>query len=132
MKYFCLTFAALLIGQSAFAADCVDPQTQQEMNACAAQEYQKADGQLNATYQQMLTRASEKQRELLTVAQRAWLQVRDADCKFVSSGAEGGSAQSLAWNQCLADKTRDRNAFLTSLSQCDEGDLSCPLPPSGN
>lgn len=31
-------------------------------------------------------------------------------------------------NQCLAEKTADREAFLASMMQCEEGDLSCPLP----
>lgn len=33
-------------------------------------------------------------------------------------------------NQCLADKTAEREAFLASLLQCEEGDMSCPLPPA--
>lgn len=32
-------------------------------------------------------------------------------------------------NQCLADKTNEREAYLATLMQCEEGDLSCPLPP---
>lgn len=35
-------------------------------------------------------------------------------------------------NQCLADKTAEREAFLASLLQCEEGDMSCPLPPPIN
>ena len=31
-------------------------------------------------------------------------------------------------NQC-GGKTVEREAFLASLMQCEEGDLSCPLPP---
>jgi len=33
-------------------------------------------------------------------------------------------------NQCMTEKTNERDAFLASLMQCEEGDLSCPLPPS--
>ena len=32
-------------------------------------------------------------------------------------------------NQCLAEKTAEREAFLATLMQCEEGDLSCPLSP---
>lgn len=129
MKFTLPVIAGLLLTQTAFAAECSNAQTQQEMNACAATEYRKADQQLNETYQAIIKRASPAQRELLTLAEDAWIKVRDADCKFVSSGAEGGSAQGLVHSQCLTDKTRERTNFLSSLTQCDEGDLSCPLPP---
>ena len=55
--------------------------------------------------------------------------LRDADCAFIGSGTEGGSVQPMIVNQCLAEKTVEREAFLASLMQCEEGDLSCPLPP---
>ncbi len=129
MKFTLPVIAGLLLAQTALAAECSNAQTQQEMNTCAAAEYQKADQQLNETYQAMFKRANPAQRELLTQAEQAWIKVRDADCKFVSSGAEGGSAETLVHSQCLTDKTRERTNFLSSLEQCDEGDLSCPLPP---
>ncbi|MBV4412142.1 DUF1311 domain-containing protein [Enterobacteriaceae bacterium YMB-R22] len=129
MKYTLPVIAGLMLTQTALAADCGNIQTQQEMNACAAAEYQKADQNLNETYQAILQRATPQQRQLLAEAEQAWIKVRDADCKFVSSGAVGGSAQALVLNQCLTDKTRERINFLSALTQCDEGDLSCPLPP---
>ncbi|MBK4716674.1 MULTISPECIES: lysozyme inhibitor LprI family protein [Tenebrionibacter/Tenebrionicola group] len=129
MKYTLPVIAGLMLTQTALAADCGNIQTQQEMNACAAAEYQKADQNLNETYQAILQRATPQQRQLLAEAEQAWIRVRDADCKFVSSGAVGGSAQALVLNQCLTDKTRERINFLSALTQCDEGDLSCPLPP---
>ncbi|MGX5872091.1 lysozyme inhibitor LprI family protein, partial [Enterobacter cloacae] len=32
-------------------------------------------------------------------------------------------------SQCLTEKTVEREAFLASLMQWEEGDLSCPLTP---
>jgi hypothetical protein len=58
--------------------------------------------------------------------------LRDADCAFIASGAEGGSVQPMLINQCMADKTVEREAFLASLLQCEDGDQSCPLPPPIN
>jgi len=49
---------------------------------------------------------------------------------LIASGTEGGSVQPMIHNQCLHDKTAEREAFLASLMQCEEGDLSCPLPPA--
>lgn len=131
MKRMLLTCAALLLSHPALADDCVNASTQSEMNGCAVAQYQAADQKLNETYQNALTRAATAQKALLKKAQSAWVAVRDADCALISSGTEGGSAQVMVANQCLADKTAEREAFLASLLQCEEGDMSCPLPPAG-
>ena len=99
------------------------------MNSCTAQQYQAADKTLNQTYQSAIKRADAPQRELLKKAQQAWIALRDADCAFIGSGTQGGSIQPMIVNQCLADKTNEREAYLATLMQCEEGDLSCPLPP---
>ena len=39
------------------------------------------------------------------------------------------AACSLIISQCLTEKTVEREAFLASLMQCEEGNLSCPLTP---
>nr|WP_318382095.1 lysozyme inhibitor LprI family protein [uncultured Enterobacter sp.] len=124
---FCLS--ALLLSAPAFADECANASTQSDLNACAWSQYQAADQKLNATYQSAVKRAEAPQRELLKKAQLAWITLRDADCAFISSGTEGGSVQPMIDNQCLHDKTVEREAYLASLLQCEEGDLSCPLPP---
>ena len=119
MKRILLTCAALLLSGQALADDCANASTQAEMNTCAVTQYQTADKELNETYQNALKRAAPPQQELLKKAQTAWIAMRDADCALISSA-----------NQCLADKTAEREAFLASLLQCEEGDMSCPLPPA--
>jgi Uncharacterized protein conserved in bacteria len=76
-----------------------------------------------------IKRAAAPQQALLKKAQQAWIALRDADCAFIGSGTEGGSVQPMIVNQCLAEKTMEREAFLASLMQCEEGNLSCPLSP---
>lgn len=131
MNRILLTCAALLLSSQALADDCANASTQTEMNTCAAAQFQAADKKLNETWHNALTRAAPPQRELLKKAQSAWIALRDADCALLSSGTEGGSAQAMIASQCLVDKTAERDAFLASLLQCEEGDLSCPLPPAG-
>ena len=131
MNRIVLTCAALLLSSPALAEDCTNANTQTEMNTCAAEQFKTADAKLNDTYQNALKRAAPTQRELLKKAQVAWITLRDADCALISSGTEGGSVQSMIASQCLTDKTNEREAFLASLLQCEEGDLSCPLPPAG-
>ncbi|WP_312981443.1 lysozyme inhibitor LprI family protein [Atlantibacter sp.] len=130
MKRMGLTVIALLMSSAALAQDCEKAATQMELNQCAGEEYKKADGELNAAYKKVFTRASKEQQDLLKQSQNAWIKVRDADCNFIASGVEGGSIQPMIFSQCLADKTRERTAYLDSLLQCEEGDLSCPLPPA--
>lgn len=130
MNRILLTCVALLASSQALADDCANASTQAEMNSCAVAQYQAADKALNKTFQNALKRATPPQQELLKKAQTAWIAVRDADCALISSGTEGGSAQTMISSQCLADKTAEREAFIASLLQCEEGDLSCPLPPA--
>ncbi|MBM3071287.1 lysozyme inhibitor LprI family protein [Enterobacter sp. RHBSTW-00994] len=130
MKRFLIAGAALLLSTSALADECANASTQLELNTCTAQQYQAADKKLNQTWQAALKRAAAPQRDLLKKAQQAWITLRDADCAFIGSGTEGGSVQPMIVNQCLAEKTVEREAFLASLMQCEEGDLSCPLPPA--
>ncbi|MFO3903677.1 lysozyme inhibitor LprI family protein [Enterobacter hormaechei] len=129
MKRAFIAGAALLLSASALADECANASTQTEMNTCAAQQYQAADKTLNQTYQTALKRAAAPQRDLLKKAQQAWIALRDADCALIGSGTEGGSVQPMIVNQCLAEKTNEREAWLASMMQCEEGDLSCPLPP---
>lgn len=130
MKRLLLTLGALLLSTSALPDDCASASTQTEMNTCSATQYQTADKKLNHTYQNVLKRATPAQQELLKKAQVAWIALRDADCAFMGSGVTGGSMQPMIENQCKADKSTEREAFLASLMQCDEGDTSCPLPPA--
>ncbi|WP_312584587.1 lysozyme inhibitor LprI family protein [Atlantibacter sp.] len=130
MKRVGLTVIALLMSSAALAQDCEKAQTQLELNECAASEYKKADSELNAAYKKVFTLASKQQHDILKNAQNAWIKLRDADCDFIASGVEGGSIQPMIYSQCLTDKTRERTAYLESLLQCGEGDLSCPLPPA--
>jgi len=130
MKHYILAFAALLLSGAAFAEDCSSAATQTELNQCTDRQYQAADKKLNQTYQDAIKRATPQQAALLKKAQQTWISLRDSDCNFVASGVEGGSIQPMVINQCLADKTIEREAWLASLLQCEEGDVSCPLPPA--
>ena len=130
MKRTLIAAAALLASGAAWADDCSNANTQTEMNQCAAAQYQAADKKLNETWLQALKRASGQQLELLKKAQQAWISLRDADCAFLASGAEGGSMQPMLISQCMTDKSVEREAYLASLLQCEDGDQNCPLPPA--
>ncbi|MGP3590076.1 lysozyme inhibitor LprI family protein [Vagococcus sp. WN89Y] len=130
MKRCILALTALLLSGAALADECDSASTQAELNVCTAGQYQAADKKLNQTWQDAIKRATPEQATLLKKAQQTWVNLRDSDCEFVASGVQGGSIQPMVHNQCLADKTIEREAWLASLLQCEEGDVSCPLPPA--
>jgi uncharacterized protein YecT (DUF1311 family) len=51
---------------------------------------------------------------------------RDAACQFEASGVAGGSAQSMVHSECMVTQTNERLKYMRLLSNCKEGDLSCP------
>ncbi|MTH46603.1 lysozyme inhibitor LprI family protein [Intestinirhabdus alba] len=128
MRFFLLALIALLSSAHALADDCDNAWRNGDMIHCAAARYQEADKKLNQTWQKVQKRARPEQRPLLKQAQNAWIALRDADCRLIASGAEGIRLQPMIVNDCLEAKTVEREAFLSSLLRCEEGDLSCPLP----
>ena len=107
---------------------CEAPRHQLGMNTCAAQARTWADQELNRVYVAYKKRLPPNQAQQLRQAQLAWIKFRDASCVFESSGVEGGSAHPMVYLGCLTAKTQDRIKALQALSECKEGDLSCPAP----
>ena len=128
MKRSLLALCVLILSHTVFADECENASTQSQLNICTAGQYQSAEKKLNQTFHEALTRSSPPQAALLEKAQQTWVPLRDSDCAFVSSGVVSGSLQPMVKNQCLMDKTIEREAWIASLLQCEEGDLSCPLP----
>ena len=120
-----LTFAS-----PAWALNCDDPEDQATMNACASQDHARADKELNAVYHKVTGRLTDEHetKSALVKAQRAWIAYRDAECDFRVSGMDGGTAAPMVGTQCRTELTEDRSRALQSYLDCEEGDLSCPLP----
>ena len=111
-------------------ADSCDNETSQAgLNECYGKEYKKQDDLLNQTYGQAMKLGTDAQKAQLKSAQKAWIAFRDADCAFLSSGADGGSVAPMVHAQCMTDKTVERTELLKSTLHCDEGDVSCVFPP---
>ena len=127
MRCILLAMITLIMSDLALADDCGNAGPQMAMNLCTANQYDVADQKLSKTYQAVLKRAESPQRELLKKAQLAWMVSRDADCELFSSRNELGSVRPMIHNLCLTDKTNEREAFLSVLLKCEDGDLSCPI-----
>ena len=122
----------LLLPLPALAAeDCTRLSTQLEMNFCAGRNREAADAALNEAYRRIVARLGTDTATLgqLREAQRAWIAFRDAECTFAASGVEGGSIYPMILLGCRETMTRERISALRGYLSCEEGDLSCPLPP---
>jgi uncharacterized protein YecT (DUF1311 family) len=121
------TFRSLiLIMAFGLTAAPVAAQTQSAMNASAASEARAADRALNAQYKAASARLSAPSRLLLRNAQRSWIGFRDAQCKFETSGVQGGSAYPMVEANCLKELSQQRARQLRKITACEEGDLACP------
>jgi len=133
MRALSLGLGLLVLGlipvTSARAQDCAD-QTQMGLDQCADAAYKKTDAKLNAVYRQIVARlagdADTKAR--LVAAQKAWIAFRDAECKFRAGNAEGGSIYPMLVIQCRDALEQKRIEELSAQLECEEGDLSCPVP----
>ena len=108
--------------------DCEEARTQAEMNHCAALDFERADAELNAAWPRVLAYVRELDADTrpafddrpsgearLREAQRAWITVRDAHCAVAGHEARGGSLESLIYDNCRAEITRQRTEQLHSL-----------------
>lgn len=122
----------LLLGSPAMAEDepeidCENAEAQQEMNWCAARDYEAADAELNAVWKKVVQGARDADKDLaemgddgrpgyeetLRKSQRAWIGYRDAWCDYSGFEARGGTLEPLLVSSCLADLTRARTKELT-------------------
>jgi uncharacterized protein YecT (DUF1311 family) len=134
MRAIFLALILLVLGppSQALAQEC-DPsdESQTGMNICANADYKAADAKLNKAYGEIVKRLADdaESKKLLQKSQRDWIAFRDAECAFSTNDSKGGSIYPMLMSQCLAGLTAARTEQLSGYLNCQEGDLSCPLPP---
>ena len=123
---------ASLLMLSAMAADpevdCANAMAQPDLNACAYQEYERADAALNAQWKLTAAAMKEQDRGLdrsydsrpgyydtLLAAQRAWLTYRDRQCEAEGYTTRGGSAEPMVISGCMTTLTQARTKDLKAL-----------------
>lgn len=102
--------------------DCENQLAQQDMNYCAAKEFDVADAELNAVWKEAKASAREMDAEFaeemkgaeaaLLAAQRGWIAYRDGQCELAGWEAHGGSMEPMLVSGCLAEVTRARTKEL--------------------
>lgn len=126
-----ISLLSAFILPTAQADDCIEnAQDQEEMNVCSQIDYLGVDAQLNNRFAEISKRIAKdsKTHQLLEDAQKAWVIFRDAECTFATSQTAGGSAHPMAYNICLTDLTQKRSDQILQYLNCEEGDVSCPVP----
>jgi len=122
------TLLALAAAAQAPKVDCNNAMAQPDLNACAYQEFARADAALNAQWKVTVARMKEQDRGLgrtydkrpgyydtLLAAQRAWLTYRDQHCAAEGYSMRGGSAEPMVNSGCKAQLTKARTVQLKAL-----------------
>lgn len=130
MRYVVLCISLFMNPASALAQDCDNASDQRTLDACAATAFEKSDAELNSVYKQIEQRLTDDadKLKLLVTAQRNWIAFRDAECAFSASNVAGASAYPMVNASCQDGLTQKRTDELKLFLNCEEGDLSCPVP----
>jgi uncharacterized protein YecT (DUF1311 family) len=123
----------ILAAAAAPALDCENAFAQQEMNRCAAIEFEQADKELNRQWK--ITAAVMKKRDAdygdafndgrpgyfqtLLDSQRAWLQYRDRQCANEGYLFRGGTMEPLMVGTCKTRLTKLRSEELHELESAE-------------
>ena len=97
------------------AAPCRNAAVTIAMENCFDKAYKAADSGLNQTYSEISKVPKPDDLERLKVAQRLWIQFRDATCTAESDLYEGGTASAPAYSACLEEVRRQRTADLKTI-----------------
>ncbi|HVF67259.1 MAG TPA: lysozyme inhibitor LprI family protein [Pyrinomonadaceae bacterium] len=111
----CAALSAAASAQRRDAGDpCRDPQSQAEMNMCAAKRFKAADAELNKVYNRLVSKLGDDADRLarLKTVEVSWLKYRDDNCDYEASAFEGGSMKPLIYSSCMARMTKARTAEL--------------------
>ena len=109
MKQYVISLALLIAALVAFPASHANAQSQAEMNRQAAKDFEKADTELNKTYEALLRKLPDAEsKQKLKEAQRAWITSRDAEAARASNEANGGSMAPTIRYETMAELTQQR------------------------
>jgi uncharacterized protein YecT (DUF1311 family) len=125
-----LAVAAVAGPTRAQADDCDSAQGQADMNECYGKAFKASDAELNKLYKEITARLKDDPdtTRLLVATQRAWVAFRDAECNFQEAAVAGGTAAPMIHAMCLDGQTKSRIDDFKAYLNCEEGDMSCPVP----
>jgi uncharacterized protein YecT (DUF1311 family) len=111
---------ALPASAEMFAQDyepCGNQTSTVDIVACVQVKTKLWDQRLNAAYKNLAQRIDAGQREPLKMAQRLWIQYRDANCGFYAS--QDGSIRQIEGAECMRAMTEERALELEKAMKFD-------------
>jgi uncharacterized protein YecT (DUF1311 family) len=106
--FLCFDSIARAQHMNSASAPCRNVAVTQAMENCFDKAYRAADSGLNQMYGQISKVLQPDDLQRLKVAQRLWIQFRDATCTAESDLYIGGTASAPAYSACLEELTRQR------------------------
>jgi uncharacterized protein YecT (DUF1311 family) len=112
-----LVFIPCSMGQHMNAKDapCRGPSSNAEETQCFISASGNADTEMNRMYNRVRKVLGAEEQEKLQVAQRFWLQFRDANCAAERDLYGGGTAAPMVYAACIEADTRQRTAELNTM-----------------
>ena len=113
--FICSGFIARAQHMNSASAPCRNVAVTLAIENCFDKAYRAADSELNQRYSQIAKVLQPDDLQRLKVAQRLWIQFRDATCTAESNLYNGGTASVPAYSACLEELTRQRAADLETI-----------------
>lgn len=122
-----MSSTALALALLGAQLDCDTPLSQHDLNACAGQDYVRADDALNGQWRITLAELRRRDREegpaasgttweaRLLAAQRAWIAFRDAHCDSAHHAELALQLENLLNIHCRTQLTEERTRQLADL-----------------
>lgn len=104
-------------GQHMNAKDtsCLKAGPNSDVTECFVTEAKSADRELNDAYAKILKVLEPADQNKLRIAQRLWVQYRDANCTAERDLYGGGTGEPTTYFACMAADTRQRTAELNTM-----------------
>jgi uncharacterized protein YecT (DUF1311 family) len=125
-----LCLSALLAARPVLAQECSDSSNQSQLNECADRALIKTKAAVKAVYDEIIGRLKDdpEGRERLAAARKAWDAYSNAECDFSTGDTVNGSMHPMLVLECHDELGKQRLEKLKAYLQCEEGDLTCPVP----
>jgi uncharacterized protein YecT (DUF1311 family) len=123
-RFFAVSIALLIVATSFTSTRGQDPDFKMPGTEEAAA-VDRANGEIDQVYKDLMGKLDAKQQKSLREAQRAWIKWRDGEADFITrlGGAEGGSSFRVDYSNALLKLIKERTEVLKGyLKDADNGD----------
>ena len=124
LRFFAVSIALMLVATSFTSTRGQDPGFKMPGTEEAAA-VDRANGEIDQVYKDLMGKLDAKQQKSLREAQRAWIKWRDAEADFITrlGGAEGGSSFRVDYSNALLKLIQQRTEVLRGYAKdADNGD----------